>query len=207
MSRLTGALAALGAGVAAGGLYWRRHPSACPYGARFSLDLLRPGLGAGRLHDALVPRPGEHILEVGPGTGHYTLPVAEWIGPGGRLDAFDVQPEMLRQVERRATARGLSNVVTREGDARSLPYDDGTFDAVFMVTVLGEIPDQDAALREVARVLRPGGRAVFGEIVVDPHVVTTGALRARAEAAGLRWGARHGGPLAFFARLEKRPEG
>jgi ubiquinone/menaquinone biosynthesis C-methylase UbiE len=189
--------------LAGGWLWWRRNPSACPYAARFSLDFLRPGLGPQRLLGALRPAPDWRVLEVGPGTAHYTLPVARAVA---RLDAFDLQPEMLAEVERRAAAAGVGNVVTRRGDGRSLPYEDATFDAVFMVTVLGEIPDQDAALREVRRVLRPGGCAVFGEIVLDPHVVLPGALRRRGEAAGLRWVARHGSPLAFFARLE-RPAG
>jgi ubiquinone/menaquinone biosynthesis C-methylase UbiE len=187
-----------------GALYWRRHPSACPYAARFSLDFLRPGLGPPRLIEALEPGSGERVLEIGPGTGHYTLPVASRVA---RLDAFDLQPEMLRSVERRALAEGVDTIVTRQGDARSLPYEDESFDAVFMVTVLGEVPDVPAALSEVRRVLRPGGRAVFGEIVLDPHVVTAGTLRRRCEAAGLRWVRRHGSPLAFFARVERPRDG
>lgn len=195
---------ATAAAAVAGAAWWRTHPSACPYAARFSLDLLRPGLGRRRLAEVLDPRPGERVLEVGPGTAHYTLDVARAIAPGGgRLDAYDLQPEMLATVERRAREAGVDNVVCRQGDATRLPYPDDAFDAVFMVTVLGEIPDQDAALREVRRVLRPGGRAVFGEIVLDPHVVTTRALRRRGEAAGLRFVARRGTPLAFFARLER----
>jgi ubiquinone/menaquinone biosynthesis C-methylase UbiE len=193
----------VGGALLAGALYWRTHPSACPYAARFSLDFLRPGLGVARLLETLEPREDERVLEVGPGTGHYTLPVARRVA---RLDAFDLQGEMLREVQRRADAAGVGTIVTRQGDARSLPYEDETFDAVFMVTVLGEVPDVPAALAEVRRVLRPGGRAVFGEIVIDPHVVTSGTLRRRCQDAGLRWVARRGSPLAFFARVE-RPRG
>jgi SAM-dependent methyltransferase len=67
--------------------------------------------------------------------------------------------------------------------------------------VLGEIPDQDAALRELARVLRPDGRLVVGESLAsgDPHAVTFGKLRERAESAGFGLERRRGGPLAFFA--------
>jgi ubiquinone/menaquinone biosynthesis C-methylase UbiE len=74
---------------------------------------------------------------------------------------------------------------------------------VFLVTVLGEIPDQGAALQEIARVLKPGGRVVFGEMIADPHIVMTGALRERAGAAGLEFERRRGNPLAFFARFRK----
>lgn len=203
MSRLSlaaTASAAAALAVLAGALYWRRNPSACPYAASASLDFLRPGLGPDRLLQVLDVDADARVLEVGPGTGHYTLPVAKLVA---RLDAFDIQPEMLAELERRAAAAGVTNIVTCQGDARTLPYDDASFDAVFMVTVLGEIPDQDAALREVARVLKPGGRAVFGEIVIDPHVVTTSALRRRGELAGLDWRERHGSPLAFFGELTR----
>jgi ubiquinone/menaquinone biosynthesis C-methylase UbiE len=69
--------------------------------------------------------------------------------------------------------------------------------------VLGEIPDQEQALREIARVLRPGGRLVVGELFGDPHMVTTGQLTERAGRAGLELEQRLGSPLAFFARLRK----
>jgi len=84
-----------------------------------------------------------------------------------------------------------------------LPYGDHTFDGAFLVAVLGEIPDQDTALRELARVLRPGGRLVVGESLAsgDPHAVTFGRLRRRAENVGFTLEHRLGGPLAYFARF------
>jgi len=149
--------AAAALGVA---LWWRKNPSACPYNQRFWIQAPHPLITRARLREALEPRPGERVLEVGPGTGYYALEVAEWIGPNGRLDVFDLQPEMLDHTMHRAAERGLENVVATQGDATNLPYDDGTFDAAYLVTVLGEIPDQDAALRELRRVLKPGGRLV-----------------------------------------------
>ena len=91
------------------------------------------------------------------------------------------------------------------GDAQQLPFDDDTFDAAVLVTVLGEIPDQEQALREIARVLRPGGRLVVGELFGDPHMVTSGKLRDRAGGAGLGFERRLGNPLAFFERFETPP--
>lgn len=193
------ALAALA--VVAVAYWWRKNPSACPYSQRFWVQAPHPFITRDRLRGILGPAPGERVLEVGPGTGYYTLDLAEWVGPEGRVDAFDIQLEMLTHTIERAHERGLTNIVPTRGDARSLPYDDDAFDAAILVTVLGEVPDQDAALRELERVLVPGGRLIVGELFGDPHMVTLAALRRRAEAAGLVF-ERHVGPkLAYFARL------
>ena len=183
-------------------LYWRRNPSACPYSQRFWVQAPHPFITRARLREILEPAPGERVLEIGPGTGYYSLDVAGWIAPDGRLDVFDLQQEMLDHTKRRAEERGLTNVVATQGDARELPYDDAYFDAAFLVTVLGEIPDQSAALAELRRVLRPAGRLVVGELFGDPHMVTLGALRERAKGAGLRCERRVGTWMGYFARLE-----
>ncbi len=188
-------------------LWWRRHPSACPYGQRFWIEAPHPFITRERLREALGPQPGETMLEVGPGTGYYTLGVAERLGPGGTLHVFDLQPEMLDHTLTRARERGLSNLVSRQGDARDLPYADGAFDAAYLTAVLGEIPDQDQALRELRRVLRPGGRLVVGELFGDPHMVTERALRRRAAAAGFHFERRVGPPFGYFGVLRRLPAG
>jgi ubiquinone/menaquinone biosynthesis C-methylase UbiE len=192
-----------GAAVVGAAMWWREHPSACPYGQRFWVEAPHPLITRARLHDVLDPQPGERVLEVGPGTGYYTLEVAERVSPGGQLDIFDVQQAMLDHTMRRAGERGLTNVVPLRGDARSLAYEDATFDAAYLVTVLGEIPDQDAALRELARVLKPGGRLVVGELFGDPHWVSPKRLRERAETAGLVFAQRSGTPLGYVARFTR----
>lgn len=194
---------AAGGAVLGSALWWRANPSACPYGQRFWVEAPHPLITRERLRAVLAPVPGERVLEVGPGTGYYSLDVAEWVSPGGRLEIFDLQQEMLEHTMGRARQRGVENVVPTQGDARDLPYDDSSFDAAYLVTVLGEIPDQDAALGELARVLRPGGRLVVGELFGDPHWVSPGKLRTHAEAAGLRFAERSGSPLGYFARFER----
>jgi ubiquinone/menaquinone biosynthesis C-methylase UbiE len=196
-------LVALGlAGVVGVALWWRKNPSACPYSQRFWVAAPHPVITRERLRGVLEPMAGERVLEVGPGTGYYTLDLAQWVGHEGAVEILDVQQEMLDHTIRRARERGLWNVNPTQGDARELPYDDDSFDAAILVTVLGEIPDQDAALREVARVLKPRGRLIVGELFGDPHMVTTRSLERRADGAGLRLSRRSGPPLGYFARLE-----
>jgi ubiquinone/menaquinone biosynthesis C-methylase UbiE len=189
--------------VATGGaaLWWRKNPSACPYAQRFWVEAPHPLITRSRLREVLGPVRDERLLEIGPGTGYYTLDLAEWAGPNGAVEIIDIQQEMLDHAMRRAAERGLSNVSPTRGDATNLPYDDGSFDAVVLITVLGEIPDGDAALREIARVLRPGGRLVVGELFGDPHFTTFANLRHRCERAELFLDDRSGNWFGYFARF------
>jgi ubiquinone/menaquinone biosynthesis C-methylase UbiE len=153
--------------------------------------------------ELLAPKPGETILELGPGTGYYTLPVARQLY-GGRLCIVDIQQTMLDHTMRRAQEVAIQNVEPTAADAQALPFPDETFDAAYMVTTLGEVPNPDQALREVVRVLRPAGRLVVGELLLgDPHMVTFSGLRERADRAGLRTEQKIGSFLGYFALLRR----
>lgn len=193
---LAGATAIVGAAF-----WWRTHPSACPYRQRFWVEAPHPLITRPRLREALTPVGGERLLEIGPGTGYYTVAVAEWLGPDGSLEILDLQQEMVDHALRMSRKRGLANVVGTQGDARSLPYEDDRFDGAFLVATLGEIPDQVVALRELARVIRPGGRVVVGELFGDPHWVRLGRLTERADSVGLGFEQRVGTRLGYFARF------
>jgi ubiquinone/menaquinone biosynthesis C-methylase UbiE len=211
-------LSLAGAATLGAALWWRKNPSACPYGQRLWVEAPHPVITRERLRKVLGPQPGERILEIGPGTGYYTLDMAEWVGGGARgdrtagdgssanrvggtVEIFDLQQEFLDHVMRRAAERGLRNVLPTQGDATALPYEADSMDAVVLTAVLGEIPDRAAALREIQRVLKPSGRLVVGEILGDPHFTSLPSLRLQAAAVGLTYEAHSGNRLAYFARL------
>ncbi len=196
--RVAGAatLATLGAA-----LWWRKNPSACPYGQRFWVEAPHPIITRERLRAILQPERGERVLEIGPGTGYYSYDVAGWIGSEGRLEIFDLQQEFLDHVMRGATERGLANLTPTQGDATQLPFEDGSMDAVLLTAVLGEIPDQGAALREIHRVLKPSGRLVVGELFGDPHFTTLSSLKRQTSEAGLRYESHAGNWFGYFARF------
>jgi SAM-dependent methyltransferase len=201
--RLRNLIIAAALAVFGAALWWRKNPSACPYGQRFWVEAPHPIITRSRMREVLAPLPGERVLEVGPGTGYYTLEVADWVGPEGKVEVLDVQQQMLDHTMGRAAERGIANISPTLADATAMPYEDGGFDAAYLVTVLGEVPDQDAALAELARVLKPGGRLVVGELMGDPHYVGLNSMRLRAAAAGLSFEQRSGNPLGFFARFSK----
>jgi ubiquinone/menaquinone biosynthesis C-methylase UbiE len=192
--------AAAGATLAAA-VWWRKNPSACPYGQRFWVEAPHPVITRDRLRTVLRPEPGERLLELGVGTGYYSLDLAKWVGPGGKLELFDLQQEFLDHVTHVAAQHGLTNLVPTQGDATALPYGDASMDAVVLTAVLGEIPDTAAALREIRRVLKPDGRLVVGEIFGDPHFTTLASLKRQAADAGLTYAEHSGNWFAYFARL------
>jgi ubiquinone/menaquinone biosynthesis C-methylase UbiE len=157
----------------------------------------------GPLRALVAPRPGERILEIGAGTGCYALHVAADVRPGGTVDILDAHPEMLADTMRAAAARGLSNLAPTLGDARFLPFEDAAFDAAYLVAALGDMPDAPAALHELERVLRPGGRLAVGELHGDPHRVAPAKLDEYAGGAGLRVARRVDGLLGYVALLER----
>jgi len=107
---------------------------------------------------ALAARPGEHILDVGSGPGFLTAGIAALVGEKGRVCAVDTAEPMLESARRRCAAYPWVDI--RLGDAKKLPYPDASFDAAVAAQIYLFIPELDAALTELRRVLKPGGRAV-----------------------------------------------
>lgn len=105
-------------------------------------------------------KPGQHVLDLGTGTGTVAMAAARLVGAHGRVTAVDISPEMLMLAKRRAVELGLRNVEFHEGRAETIPGEDGVCDVVLASLSLMYVIDRGAAAREIRRVLRPGGRLV-----------------------------------------------
>lgn len=121
-------------------------------------------------HAALLDKacfaPGERVLDVACGTGLITFEAARQVGAGGSVVGIDISGEMVLAAERRAGEGGFGNVRFQRMDAEALAFAEGSFDTVVCALGLMYMPEPEQALREMQRVLRPGGRlvaAVWGE--------------------------------------------
>jgi ubiquinone/menaquinone biosynthesis C-methylase UbiE len=107
--------------------------------------------------------PGDRCLDVGSGPGYFSLLLAERVGPSGRIYAIDASQPALAHLERLRASRSIANIVCIHGDAATADLPDGPADAALVAMMLHHTPDPAAVLRNVARLLRPDGRAVIAE--------------------------------------------
>jgi len=130
--------------------------------------------------------PDSRVLELGPGPGYFSPEVARSI-PNGTLVLVDVQQEMLDMARGRLESKGVTNVDFLRGDAVALPLGDASFDVAFLVAVLGEVPDREACLREIYRVLRPNGLLSITELkLADPDSIPLADMLRLLETAGFQ---------------------
>jgi SAM-dependent methyltransferase len=123
------------------------------------------GVGNPLLVDPLEP--GETVLDVGCGGGMDLLLAARRVGERGRAIGIDMTPEMLERAGAAALVAGLSHVELHRGEAQAIPLPSEAADAVISNGVLNLTPDKKEAFEEIARVLRPGGRLLLADIVVE----------------------------------------
>jgi len=173
----------------------RKHePGPMPHTeARHLLNPLRKLiLSPKRLVRRLNLRPDSRVLELGPGPGYFSPKVARSI-PEGKLVLVDVQQEMLDMARERLKGKSFQNVEFYRGDAVSLPVESESFDVVFLVAVLGEVPDRGACLREIRRALRPDGLLSLTELKLgDPDFIPMPEMLKTVQAAGFRPCAQYG---------------
>lgn len=190
-------------------LWWRwtsrRRSLPCPTWLAASLEspLMDRLAGTQTTLDCLGLRPGQRVLEVGPGPGRLLIPAARRVLPDGEVVGLDIQPGMIERLKLRAARAGVSNLTTILGDATQPNVPPQSLDVIYLCTVLGEIPDRVTALRRCYLALKPGGLLSVTEIFPDPHYQSRATVRRLAEATGFRLREMHGRWYFFTANFLK----
>lgn len=139
------------------------------------LDRLPAGMwesftGAGNPQAFVDAKPGETLLDLGCGAGLDLYLYAQKIGPAGKLFGLDLAQPMLDKARNNLAAVGISNVEWLNAPADKIPLRDNSIDVATANGIYNLSPDKDAVMREVARVLKPGGRTIFAEIVLKSEL-------------------------------------
>jgi arsenite methyltransferase len=125
------------------------------------------GVGCGAPLAAAALRDGETVLDLGSGAGFDAFLAAHAVGPNGRVIGVDMTDEMLAKARANAERAEVRNVEFRKGYIEALPVEDASVDVVLSNCVINLVPDKAAVYREVARVLRSGGRMVISDVVLN----------------------------------------
>ena len=143
----------------------------------------------------LALAPGMTVADIGAGTGYYTWQLAKKVGPGGRVYAVDVQPQMIAMLDSQMAKRGVRNVVSVLGSDTSAKLPPASVDLAIMVDVYHELAYPAEVLDSIVGALKPGGRVVFVEyraedpaVAIKPlHKMSEQQIRREATAHGLTW--------------------
>jgi ubiquinone/menaquinone biosynthesis C-methylase UbiE len=149
---------------------------------------------------------GQRVLEIGCGSGGFTTFVARAVGPTGQVEALDIQPAMLSQLEKKLALpenQDIQNITLHQASAYELPFENEVLDLVYLITVLPEIPDQSRALEEIRRVLKPGGILAVSELLMDPDYPLKETTARRCEKAGFQLEEFYGNFWTYTVRLSK----
>ncbi|MGD9162980.1 MAG: methyltransferase domain-containing protein [Desulfobacteraceae bacterium] len=161
--------------------------------------ILSPKKIVSRLH----LKRGSKVLELGPGPGYFSPKVSKAI-PEGKLILVDIQQEMLDMAKERLGKKGISNVEYRIGDATALPVESESIGVVFLVSVLGEVPDRHACIGEIYRVLQKNGILSITEFKFgDPDFISIEDLIKTVPSTGLKVHARYNGFFHYTANFIK----
>jgi ubiquinone/menaquinone biosynthesis C-methylase UbiE len=196
--------------IIVGAFVWRfasrRRSLPCPAWLRWLVEFDSPFAKTYR-SDVILQRaevePGMTVLDVGCGPGRVAIPAAKLVGPTGMVLAVDIQWKMIRRVMEKAKAANLTNLCFMNVGVGEGKIGQEISDRALLVTVLGEIPNREAAIKEIYDALRPGGVLSVTEIIMDPHYQGRGTIVKLATAAGFREKAFFGNRFAFTQNLEK----
>ena len=192
-------------------LVWRFIPNRrslpCPSWLSWMVEMDNPFTKTNRasvIIDLLGLQPGMKVLDAGCGPGRLAIPAAKAIGSQGELTALDLQAGMLARVQEKARTAGLSNIRLIQVELGKGKLEKAYYDRSMLVTVLGEIPEQEAALQEIYQALKPGGILSVTEIIFDPHFQSRESVQRVAGRVGFRETGFFGKRLAYTMHFEKK---
>ncbi len=192
------------------GIIWRffsrRFALPCPTWLAWLVELDNPFSKINRaatIIEHLDLQVGMTVLDVGCGSGRLTIPVARKVGLSGQVVAMDIQAGMLQCTQEKAQAANLTNITFLHAGVGEQKLERNKFDRALLVTVLGEIPNQKAALKEIFDALKPGGILSVTEIIFDPHYQRYSSVLRLAGEVGFRKKNIFADYFAFTLILEK----
>ena len=151
-------------------------------------------------------RPGMKVLEVGCGSGAFTLDAARAAGANGKVYALDIQKDMLSRLRNKLAKpenKDIANIEMINRSAYELPFQEGSLDLIFTVSVFQEIPDKRKALSEMYRVLKPGGILAISEFMVDPDYPLISTTERMVTKAGFALDGHSGNAWSYTVRFKK----
>ncbi len=191
-------------------LAWRflseRYSIPCPAWLAWLVELDNPLTKINRaasIVEHLELQPGMNVVDIGCGPGRVSIPLAQKVGPQGKVVALDIQEAMLEKTREKARAAGLSNITFLEAGIGDGKLEPNAYDRAVLVTVLGEIPAQERALKEIFNALKPGGILSITEIIFDPHYQRIGTALHLAQDVGFLEKQRFEDSFAYTINLEK----